>query len=145
MNTDIPTAELDRLDRKHRKDQTWDSGNPEAVDGYVTWCKGCHQRPWPCDSARLLAAARQPEPARKAALREAIELTWPCSNCCDGHNAIRAALTAPSPSPEPPLDERKLAQLKRLQSAHHRMLGVTAITCDACRKERASTEPSAPE
>lgn len=52
--------------------------------------------------------------------------------------AIEDALTdalaaAANPTPQ----ERKLEQLTRLQSAHHRMLRVTAVTCDACKKERA--------
>lgn len=43
-------AELRRI---HVKNETWDKGNPEAVDGFVTWCAGCGQRPWPCDTAVL--------------------------------------------------------------------------------------------
>jgi len=34
----------------------------------------------------------------------------------------------------------KVERAKRLQSAHHRLLKVTAATCDACRAERARHE-----
>lgn len=35
------------------------------------------------------------------------------------------------------IERFRLDRAKRLQSAHHRMLRVTAVTCDACRAERA--------
>jgi len=34
----------------------------------------------------------------------------------------------------------RIERAKRLQSAHHRLLRVTAVTCDACRAERAREE-----
>lgn len=48
-----------------------------------------------------------------------------------GDDALRAAAS-----------EGKLEKLTRLQSAHHRMLRVTAVTCAACKKERSTLRPS---
>jgi hypothetical protein len=52
-------AAMDALREKHVLAKTWDSGNPEAVMGWVTWCAGCGQRPWPCDTRVALDAIHE--------------------------------------------------------------------------------------
>jgi hypothetical protein len=68
-------ALAERLRAQHIEQRTWDSGNPEAVDGWVTWCAQCKARPFPCDVARLLADGSvyltPAEAARVAAIEEA--------------------------------------------------------------------------
>lgn len=65
------------IEARHVRNATWDSGNPEANDGWVTWCGGCGQRPWPCDTAAVLAEAQRLRTVL-AALRETID--WISTN-----------------------------------------------------------------